>query len=991
MQAQRASGQGLPRKAVERAIEGVNAALGTKIDASKIVAKLFGKESRRGLLELVEGVRDFISDTREKLELHFFVLAKVLDRTKKNTLQVLEKHGLLSLSGPNALDCLERESEARFEPVPEGQFVKRGRALLGLSEKNARRMFHFLADGGPTVDAKALAALVDQFRASYHFRKFFEAERISDVRAKAERVVKALGGLETEAFLDHFRRENVSLADFGDFEGLLDRNGKVCLLDLRATLVEDMERHGLSPDAQVIGRFLKALDLDANGSIEAKEFVVLLHAEKLAKCLDSRPGLAERKKADLQTRLEQFLNRKPGRQARGFFRSELALFDSLFQTKAEKWASTAAEEASFVREYNRKFESNLRGEDQEKEGPEGRATDRTGDTVNEIRQLIDDEIFDGKRPAQSRRDPQGGDNERILDECNAVLKKHGLGFQDVLDELDFDAELNISVIKVRQFFKYRFADSRDFRTMVKSLRFVDKNRNGSTDYMEVLEFFTGTSSALEVHPLKTVFLSNNLSGNFGARLGSLIKSKNCSVARREHLEALGQRSNQAAQRRIQEMSGDARLKLFAEILAKHELSFEEVIDEMDFDRHLNVCLVEVKAFLKERLGDATDAREALCVLRELDSNGNGLVNYSEFLAFLQRLRGVSGADCELATETESPLESSLSPGSLHHRFKFDKTYQQSRFKAHADSREAKTRPSASLMRAASSRHARFEESVRAAVPQLSRSDSAVVDQNAQVALHKLHRLNAQELAALKDSSDSVFACAPEIGFLGLKSLFDQAKAGLTAAEELAVFKIIDDNHSHRICQSEFEAFVARLLSEIQCEAAAHSSGLSGGNAHEQKLMSTLQAELSKALFADGGLGTSTVKSAARPGGSNVVLAGLKAKLGEFAKTQLLEMSAVNQSSLDVYAELAKLEKSCYKNFRLVFNCPFAALKACLDATRELERTKAPLFSDPEFGPSAGDKFGASSIYFKETLPGYPQPEDMTWLRPAEIAGDGGID
>ena len=115
----------------------------------------------------------------------------------------------------------------------------------------------------------------------------------------------------------------------------------------------------------------------------------------------------------------------------------------------------------------------------------------------------------------------------------------------------------------------------------------------------------------------------------------------------------------------------------------------------------------------------------------------------------------------------------------------------------------------------------------------------------------------------------------------------------------------------------------------------------------------------------------------------------KNNLGKFAKNILNEMSTINQNSVNIYQELSKLDDKRYKDFKYIFNCPFAALKVCLDITQEMERTKTAKFLDPEFGPNDGDKYGSRSIYFADTLPGYPQPEDMNWLRPEEIVGKNG--
>ena len=203
------------------------------------------------------------------------------------------------------------------------------------------------------------------------------------------------------------------------------------------------------------------------------------------------------------------------------------------------------------------------------------------------------------------------------------------------------------------------------------------------------------------------------------------------------------------------------------------------------------------------------------------------------------------------------------------------------------------------------------------------------------------------------------------------------------AQALAVFKIIDDNASHRICKTEFENFIYKVLMKLGEENNEQNNQAFGFS----KTKGELKSVLAQTLF----------KSSLEKSGSNLhfgvsKFGNLRNKvqdqLNQTERNNMLQMSTINLKAENILKNLSKLDENRYRKFKYVFNCPFATLKACLDITRELERMNQPLFSDSEFGPSDTDKYGANSIYHGETLPGYPQPEDMNWLRPPQIIPEG---
>ena len=74
-----------------------------------------------------------------------------------------------------------------------------------------------------------------------------------------------------------------------------------------------------------------------------------------------------------------------------------------------------------------------------------------------------------------------------------------------------------------------------------------------------------------------------------------------------------------------------------------------------------------------------------------------------------------------------------------------------------------------------------------------------------------------------------------------------------------------------------------------------------------------------------------------------------------------------------------------KKWGTIFNSQMAALKYCHEVVKKLESEGKKYWDDPEFGPTEHDKHGKASIYVKNKLSGYPDPEQIYWFRPQEIS------
>jgi len=75
----------------------------------------------------------------------------------------------------------------------------------------------------------------------------------------------------------------------------------------------------------------------------------------------------------------------------------------------------------------------------------------------------------------------------------------------------------------------------------------------------------------------------------------------------------------------------------------------------------------------------------------------------------------------------------------------------------------------------------------------------------------------------------------------------------------------------------------------------------------------------------------------------------------------------------------------------ILNDELKCLRRCYDIIKELEASGQARWNDPEFGPQDPDNpedHGKDSIYFDEPLPGYPDPDLISWCRAKDIALNG---
>ena len=282
--------------------------------------------------------------------------------------------------------------------------------------------------------------------------------------------------------------------------------------------------------------------------------------------------------------------------------------------------------------------------------------------------------------------------------------------------------------------------------------------------------------------------------------------------------------------------------------------------------------------------------------------------------------------------------------------------------------------SPNFMRQTSSIAAKQQKSLSNILPSLKRSGSLIVEQNSSCALHRLIKLSGKELMALKDASNEVFQSYNEVSFLGLRGIFTRAGIKLSMPEALA------------ICKSELEDFMLKLI--IKALEDARNTKVEHKNIAKR--------ELAQSLFMGpndrSGRAQNAIKSSIRRGMHANIKNMLRreSSLSDVdAAQKMQEISSLNLKTADMLESLSQMDDSRFGGFKNVFNCPFAALKECLKIVQTLQNENNPVFEDPEFGPNDSDKYGGLSVYHEQVLPGYPHPEDMTWLRPSQIVANGG--
>jgi hypothetical protein len=564
-------------------------------------------------------------------------------------------------------------------------------------------------------------------------------------------------------------------------------------------------------------------------------------------------------------------------------------------------------------------------------------------------------------------------------------------FQDVLDELQFNKYMSISIIDVGHYFKEKFSGN-DLKCLLSSLKFFDANKNGNTNYMEIFDFFMSTKSTKNSSE-QAVFNSANFKSGLNKNLKNFINQQNSNLMKNDIHKGISNLLNKKGnQSKLDGLSEKELIERFKVLLKKLGRNFQEIIEELDYDSNLDVPMVEIKTYFKEITQEKDDLRLALKVIQHMDINKNGNINYSEFMDFLNKLNIPSSApenssssntnisfsafisNIAKPTKSQEDIQSNENLSASNHKFKFDKKFSKINQQKLLSSIQ-KPNNKGSLIKKASSTQNSIFESLKSVIPEIQRSGSNIISDNCDKAVYKLKLLNAYELNNLKDASDHVFSYSNEIGFLNFQNLLKQAEIKMKMSEALAIFKLIDHNDSHRICKMEFEEFIVKTLSELE------SADTSGSNTARQEN----NAELSKTLFRSKiGQSHGSTENFGSTFNKN-----LQNGMNKFVQSKINEMSTVNLKTEDIFKQLPDINEKKYMTFQHIFSCPFAALKSCLEITRNLEREGNALFCDPEFGPNERDKYGVKSIYFSETLPGYPQPEDMNWLRPSEIVPSNG--
>ena len=336
----------------------------------------------------------------------------------------------------------------------------------------------------------------------------------------------------------------------------------------------------------------------------------------------------------------------------------MRLFTQVFGKIGGPGKKVLENQTSFGQEFKSKF---------------GKKSEPVRETVNEIRQLIDDQIFNeprsnrdqGHRSQRSQSNSSQTKNKRtrkrekgihiseklspaftadakaVLESSLQVLKELDMNYQDLLDDLSFDDKLEIPIIHVRQHLKVLYPDPDDYRRISGCLKYLDRNKNGSAHYLEIFDFFNGSINSPRANQLEQIWVKHGLKRGLGADVAKLIKSKNEAHLKGGLQKGLGLLFNKKAKQKMDQMSESEILRAVNRLLERNGFTIEDVIDDLDFDANFDVSMIDLKNVFREKLEKKEDLRMMVRALRTMDTNMNGNVNFTEFVDFTKRLDEVS--------------------------------------------------------------------------------------------------------------------------------------------------------------------------------------------------------------------------------------------------------------------------------------------------------------------------------------------------------------
>ena len=112
----------------------------------------------------------------------------------------------------------------------------------------------------------------------------------------------------------------------------------------------------------------------------------------------------------------------------------------------------------------------------------------------------------------------------------------------------------------------------------------------------------------------------------------------------------------------------------------------------------------------------------------------------------------------------------------------------------------------------------------------------------------------------------------------------------------------------------------------------------------------------------------------------------KSQLEELKNAKTINMTQADGDKIfeDFLNKINITKDDYFMEKTTILNSFQAALRRAEDLVKEYKAKGKTKFEDPEFGPQEENDRAQGSMYFEDPLPGYPDPEDVSWCRPAEI-------
>ena len=212
-----------------------------------------------------------------------------------------------------------------------------------------------------------------------------------------------------------------------------------------------------------------------------------------------------------------------------------------------------------------------------------------------------------------------------------------------------------------------------------------------------------------------------------------------------------------------------------------------------------------------------------------------------------------------------------------------------------------------------------------------------------------------------------------LNMTAFNSMLKGMSVNLEQTELLAVFSDIDSNRDGVISTNEFLSKMktdeskskSQVISQPPAQVTSTRANGRGGLVKPTPITPTTQAQQDQSVAPQ------------KP--NRQQMDTTYAKMGQ-------SKEGVNQSISSYLNSVTVTDADCFAGWKTILNDPVKALKRCQEFIDTLQKSGKQYFEDPEFGPKGlEDPHGYKSICFDPPYVGAPSEDEISWMRPAEIA------